>query len=173
MSTADGTDKRMSFKSDTCNTYIVYDVIMARFFQVSAERVQVFPGSCPRGYSVYIPLDITRCLRYEKTPAQYADAANACHLEGGDIIKIDSAEKFSIFKEFLVLTANISNAEVWIQGMKVSGIWRFHDGTPFIHYCPLVASNGSIETRLRSLTKDGFKCYDNVPEAQYNYVCEL
>ncbi|XP_062599529.1 uncharacterized protein LOC134261067, partial [Saccostrea cucullata] len=130
-------------------------------------------GFCPRGYSVYMPLDITRCMRYEETPAQYDDAAKACQLEGADIIKLDSAQKFKIFKEFLVLTANISRAEVWIQGRKVNGEWRFHDGAPFIHFCPLVASNGSIETRLRSMTKDDFKCYDNVPEAQYNYVCEL
>lgn len=40
------------------------------------------------------------CLKYFPVPARYSSARNLCQAEGGDLIKIDSQEKYDKFETF-------------------------------------------------------------------------
>lgn len=62
--------------------------------------------------------------------------------------------------------------EVWIQGEKTDGQWRFDDGTLIPHVCPLVTENKPAEIHLRARGRTGFDCRDAEENVLYHYTCE-
>lgn len=56
---------------------------------------------CPIGYTDVNSSTVRTCLRLELMTKQYNDAAMSCQSEGGDLIRIDSAEKYAIFQQFI------------------------------------------------------------------------
>lgn len=56
---------------------------------------------CPIGYIDVNSSTVRTCLRLELMTKQYNDAAMSCQSEGGDLIRIDSAEKYAIFQQFI------------------------------------------------------------------------
>uniref|UniRef100_K1QEB5 C-type lectin domain-containing protein n=1 Tax=Magallana gigas TaxID=29159 RepID=K1QEB5_MAGGI len=97
------------------------------------------------------------CLKYFPVPARYSSARNLCQAEGGDLIKIDSQEKYDKFETFHVPIANNTLIEVWVQGEKIEGQWKFDDGTPIPNFCPI--TTGTNPGEILSC-KDGYLTYN-------------
>lgn len=57
-------------------------------------------GSCANGYLNYDLSDSQICVKYFPIEVSYSSARANCQAEGGDLIKIDSPEKFDMFKEY-------------------------------------------------------------------------
>lgn len=112
------------------------------------------------------------CLKYFPVPASYSTAQANCQAEGGDLIKIDSQEKYDIFKDYHVGVANSTLIQVWVQGEKVGGQWQFDDGTPIPGFCPISMSNGSTEVHLRARIDTSVVCADDANYSQYHYSCQ-
>jgi hypothetical protein len=71
-------------------------------------------------------------------------------------------------------STDLENAQVWIQGEKVSGKWFFHDGTAMDpHFCPLSDSTKAAENRMRFRPSKGSSCFDQEGLKQYHFVCEI
>ncbi|XP_052692703.1 uncharacterized protein LOC128170978 [Crassostrea angulata] len=111
------------------------------------------------------------CLKYFPVLARYLSARNLCQAEDGDLIKIDSKEKFDIFKDYHVPIANSETIQVWVQGKKVGGLWQFDDGTPIPDVCPIGMSNQPGEVHYRAYGSTSFNCADAPNSDLYNYTC--
>ncbi|XP_048751426.2 uncharacterized protein LOC125663163 [Ostrea edulis] len=130
--------------------------------------------SCPSHYKEHKRDDVTICLGYSDSSMVYHAVTSSCQTEGGDLIKVDSLDKFNILKEFLKDTADLTTAEVWVQGEEVNGVWQFHDGTPFVdHFCPLFETNNKGENHMRLIPRHSFSCHDMPASRSYNFVCEV
>lgn len=57
-------------------------------------------GNCANGYLNYDLSDSQICVKYFPIQVSYSSARANCQAEGGDLIKIDSPEKFDMFKEY-------------------------------------------------------------------------
>lgn len=60
----------------------------------------LFVAPCAKGYASYDLLGSQICLKYFPVPVSYATAKANCQVEGGNLIKIDSQEKYDIFKDY-------------------------------------------------------------------------
>ncbi|XP_056001967.1 uncharacterized protein LOC130049032 [Ostrea edulis] len=139
-----------------------------------SEWKSFFELSCPSHYKEYKRDDVTICLGYSDSSMVYHAATTSCHREGGDLVKVDSPDKFNILKDLLNTTANLTTAEVWIQGEEVNEVWQFHDGTPFAdHFCPFFESNRTNESRIRLIPRFDFSCYDIGVNWLCGFVCEI
>lgn len=74
-----------------------------------------YPGGanivyCPTGYIGVNSSTVRTCLRLELMTKQYDEAATSCQSDGGDLIRIDSAEKYAIFQQFI--TSELSENQV-------------------------------------------------------------
>lgn len=128
---------------------------------------------CPTGYIGVNSLTVRTCLRLELMTKQYDEAATSCQSDGGDLIRIDSAEKYTIFQQFITNNVPLAVAEVWIQSFRDSNeIWRFHDGTVMLEHCPLETINYPGQIRIRFTIAQN-RCYDHEPTFFYNSVCEI
>lgn len=56
---------------------------------------------CPIGYIDVNFSTVRTCLRLELMTKTYSGAAISCQADGGDLIRIDSAEKYAIFLQFI------------------------------------------------------------------------
>lgn len=65
---------------------------------------------CPTGYIGVNSSTVRTCLRLELTTKKYDEAATSCQSDGGDLIRIDSAEKYAIFQQFI--TSELSENQV-------------------------------------------------------------
>lgn len=65
---------------------------------------------CPTGYIGVNSSTVRTCLRLELMTKQYDEAATSCQSDGGDLIRIDSAEKYAIFQQFI--TSELSENQV-------------------------------------------------------------
>lgn len=70
----------MGFFSDGDN--VVYSYCLTEYIDVNYSMVRT-------------------CLRLELLAKNYSDAALSCQRDGGDLIRIDSAEKYTIFQQFI------------------------------------------------------------------------
>lgn len=130
------------------------------------------PLPCADGYATYSLMSYQICLKYFPVPVTYSTAQANCQAEGGDLIKIDSQEKYDIFKDCHVPIANNTILQVWVQGEKVGGQWQFDDGTPIPDFCPISLSNRPEEIHLRARGTTSFVCLDDAYFHQRHYSCE-
>jgi hypothetical protein len=79
---------------------------------------------------------------------------------------------FSIFNSVLGNKEATENVDVWVQAIKINGVWQFEDGSPFSQVCPLGVSGNTKEIRLRFTTEHG-ECFDTQEYVTYSYVCEF
>ncbi|XP_062593280.1 uncharacterized protein LOC134254772 [Saccostrea cucullata] len=138
----------------------------------SSQWRTFIPPKCPSGYTLYeySPFDI--CLKYVPQGLNYPGANASCNGENGDLIKIDTARKFEIFKNHLEVRIPDSTTEIWVQGVETDGIWRFHDGTLIPNACPLGETNKPNETHMRSISTEDFTCHDVKAKRICHYMCE-
>nr|XP_019924464.2 uncharacterized protein LOC109619238 [Crassostrea gigas] len=127
---------------------------------------------CANGSAPYNLLGSQICLKYFPVPVIYATAKANCEAEGGNLIKIDSQEKYNIFNDYHVSVANNTVIQVWVQGEKIGGQWKFDDGTPIPEYCRFSMSNGPNEVHMRAFGSTSFACGDNPNGSPFNYSCE-
>lgn len=66
---------------------------------------------CANGYVSYDVMSYQICLKYYPVPVTYESARALCQTEGADLIKIDSQEKFDVFKDYhgMLNTSNNCN----------------------------------------------------------------
>lgn len=67
----------------------------------SLDGANVVYSYCPTEYIDVNSSMVRTCLRLELMAKNYSDAALGCQRDGGDLIRIDSAEKFTIFLQFI------------------------------------------------------------------------
>lgn len=72
----------------------------------------------------------------------------------------------------LVPIANNTLIEVWVQGEKIEGQWKFDDGTPIPNFCPITTGTNPGEIRIRARGSTSFVCWDNLNIALFHYSCE-
>lgn len=72
----------------------------------------------------------------------------------------------------LVPIANNTLIEVWVQGEKIEGQWKFDDGTPIPNFCPIFPGTNPEEIRIRARGSTSFVCWDNLNIALFHYSCE-
>ncbi|XP_052693543.1 uncharacterized protein LOC128171795 [Crassostrea angulata] len=108
------------------------------------------PLPCAEGYATFKLMSYEICMKYIPEPVSYSTAQANCQAEGADLIKIDSQEKYNIFKDYHVPIANNEILQVWVQGEKVGGQWQFDDGTQIPGFCPIGMTNEADEIRLRA-----------------------
>ncbi|XP_052695678.1 uncharacterized protein LOC128174083 [Crassostrea angulata] len=130
------------------------------------------PLPCADGYATYYLMPYQICLKYFPVPVSYSTAQANCQAEGTNLIKIDSQEKYDIFKDYHVPIANNSIIHVWVQGEKVGGQWQFDDGTLIPGFCPIRMSNKPGEVHLRAEGSTSFKCTDFHNGGPFHYSCE-
>eukprot|EP00105_Crassostrea_gigas_P040753 XP_019924901.1 PREDICTED: uncharacterized protein LOC109619399 [Crassostrea gigas] len=130
------------------------------------------PPQCGDHYVTYDLFSFQTCLKFTGVNVTYPSAVANCQAERSSVIKIDSQEKFDIFKHYVVPIANNTVTQVWVQGEKVGQQWQFHDGSPMPDFCPISMSNSSSEIRLRAYGTTSFTCVDNTDNSKYYYVCE-
>ncbi|XP_062592821.1 uncharacterized protein LOC134254313 [Saccostrea cucullata] len=128
---------------------------------------------CPQGYTFYRTSVFTTCLKYVSTEVNYKEAVSSCKQDGGDLIRIDSQEKFDIFKNHAGQYASSTAIEVWVQGEKINGQWKFHDGTLIPDFCPFVETNAPGEVHIRSSSDLDYKCVDMLESRLFHYMCEI
>jgi hypothetical protein len=61
----------------------------------------IITDRCPKGYTPYPIISLFICLKYVALNTKYPDAVNDCNADDGDLIRIDSQEKFDIFRTHL------------------------------------------------------------------------
>eukprot|EP00105_Crassostrea_gigas_P005211 XP_011418727.2 PREDICTED: uncharacterized protein LOC105321934 [Crassostrea gigas] len=130
------------------------------------------PPPCGDHYATYDLFSFQMCLKYVGVDDTYPSAVANCEAERSSVIKIDSQEKFDIFKDYVVPIANNTLTQVWVQGEKTGQEWQFHDGSPMPGFCPISTSNGPTEIRLRARGTTSFTCYDAPETSTYHYLCE-
>ena len=59
-----------------------------------------FAVPCAEGYATYKWMSYEICMKYFPVPVIYATAKANCEAEGGNLIKIDSQEKYDIFNDY-------------------------------------------------------------------------
>ncbi|XP_048751416.1 uncharacterized protein LOC125663154 [Ostrea edulis] len=125
---------------------------------------------CPQGYTTHQYTYFKICLKYVSVYVKYPDAVNHCNADGGDLIRIDSQQKFDIFKTHLGPFVHA----VWVQGKKEGTVWKFHDGTPIPnpYYCHLSLSNSQSEIYIR-YNSVANACVDASLSHMYHYMCEI
>lgn len=65
---------------------------------------------CANGYTSYEVMSYQICLKYFPVSVTYDSARALCQTDGADLIKIDSQEKFDVFKDYHgMLHVNTSN----------------------------------------------------------------
>ncbi|XP_052692927.1 uncharacterized protein LOC128171220 [Crassostrea angulata] len=129
---------------------------------------------CANGYVSYDVMAYQICLKYYPVPVTYESARALCQTEGADLIKIDSQEKFDVFKDYHVPIANNTLIQVWIESIKVNGQWQFHDGSPMPNVCKINMSGGPEEVHVRARIHGSTDLYyqDGVNEDLFHYSCE-
>jgi hypothetical protein len=55
---------------------------------------------CRVGYNAHQYTNSMICLKYVTMDTTYPDAVNSCRGDGGDLIRIESKQKFDIFKAY-------------------------------------------------------------------------
>ncbi|XP_052695677.1 uncharacterized protein LOC128174082 [Crassostrea angulata] len=130
------------------------------------------PAPCAEGYVTYRLISYEICMKYFPVPASYSTAQANCQAEGADLIKIDSQEKYDIFKDYHVPIANNASLQVWVQGEKVGGQWQFDDGTLIPGFCPIEMSNNPGEVHFRARGSTSFNCTDALNNDEFHYSCE-
>ncbi|XP_048750767.2 uncharacterized protein LOC125662565 [Ostrea edulis] len=130
------------------------------------------PPACPDGYTTYQYKYFKICLKYVAMDTKYPDAVNFCNADGGDLIRIDSQQKYDLFRAHLAPYAAINVVQVWIQGVEHGTEWKFHDGTSFPNLCSISQSNNVNEIHLRYKTPND-ACIDAPPSDRYHYMCEV
>lgn len=55
---------------------------------------------CANGYMSYEVMSYQTCLKYFPVPVTYDSARARCQADGAHLIKIDSKEKFDVFKDY-------------------------------------------------------------------------
>uniref|UniRef100_K1PDA1 Uncharacterized protein n=1 Tax=Magallana gigas TaxID=29159 RepID=K1PDA1_MAGGI len=115
-----------------------------------------FTLPCANGYATYYLMPYQICLKYFPGPVSYSTAQANCRAQDADLIKIDSQEKYDIFKDYHVRMARNDEIEVWVQGELVGGQWQFDDGTP-------IPDSFSDKQEVSKYTKNSGRMYgDNV-----------
>ncbi|XP_062579585.1 uncharacterized protein LOC134241562 [Saccostrea cucullata] len=127
---------------------------------------------CPSGYVQFQYYYLHICLKYVPTNSSYPDAVSDCKKDRGDLIRIDTTAKYDIFKNFVGEHAANGNIQVWVQGVKENGQWKFHDGSSMPAVCPVVESNVTGENHMRSINDYDFECADVKATVLYNYISE-
>lgn len=59
-----------------------------------------FVVPCTNGYATYCLMPQQICLKYFQGPVSFSTAQTKCQAEEADLIKIDSREKYEIFKDY-------------------------------------------------------------------------
>lgn len=85
---------------------LLYEVKLLGFFYPGGANIVY----CPTGYIGVNSSTVRTCLRLELMTKQYDEAATSCQSDGGDLIRIDSAEKYAIFQQFI--TSELSENQV-------------------------------------------------------------
>jgi hypothetical protein len=75
--------------------------------QCRYHYASLIPVLCPEGYNIHQYTDSTICLKYVTKGANYPDAVNNCKGDGGDLIRMDSKQKYDIFKAYLGIFFNL------------------------------------------------------------------
>ncbi|XP_062602934.1 uncharacterized protein LOC134264654 [Saccostrea cucullata] len=128
---------------------------------------------CPEGYTTYNYTYFEICLMYVPVNSKYPDAVENCKENGGDLIKIDSLEKYDIFKSFSGQYTGNGPIQVWVQGVKDNNQWRFHDGSLMPGHCLASQLDGLNEIYMRARSDLDFRCYDDSFYRKHHYVCEI
>ncbi|XP_052693542.1 uncharacterized protein LOC128171792 [Crassostrea angulata] len=130
------------------------------------------PLPCANGYASYYLMPYQICLMYFPGPVSYSTAQANCHAQDADLIKIDSQEKYDIFKDYHGPIAKNVEIEVWVQGEKVGEQWQFDDGTPIPNICPIRMGDNADQVHMRAKSSNSFKCSDAENARLCNYSCE-
>nr|XP_011434543.2 uncharacterized protein LOC105333334 [Crassostrea gigas] len=122
----------------------------------------------------YEVMSYQTCLKYYPVPVTYDSARARCQADGADLIKIDSKEKFDVFKDYHVPIANNTLIEVWIESIKVNGQWQFHDGFLMPNVCHIEMSRGPEEVHVRARIHGSTDLYyqDAPNNTPFHYSCE-
>ncbi|XP_062599755.1 uncharacterized protein LOC134261336 [Saccostrea cucullata] len=136
------------------------------------------PPHCPPGYTAYNYSYFEICLKFVPLFVNHTEAVSSCVKEGGDLIKLDSRDKFKIFqRHMLQLPPSKYPFKVWLQGEETDrkkGEWTFHDGSIFDFDCKIfMQTNQPEETHLAASNKKDFPCDDEDPANTHHYVCEI
>ncbi|XP_062580367.1 uncharacterized protein LOC134242297 [Saccostrea cucullata] len=129
-------------------------------------------GTCLLGYKLVAP---STCFRYNSTSVNYPVADAQCKTEGGALIRIDSAEKNSLFTNFVENHVNdTSVTEVWVQATRKGLLWYFDDNTlmEFDNFGVGAKSNGKFEVRARARGALLWKWQDDFNFSKFDFVCE-
>lgn len=90
----------------TLSHFVVWSKVVGFFFYPGGANIVY----CPTGYIGVNSSTVRTCLRLELMTKQYDEAATSCQSDGGDLIRIDSAEKYAIFQQFI--TSELSENQV-------------------------------------------------------------
>lgn len=66
-----------------------------------SDGAHIIYSYCPIGYIIINYSTVRTCLMLELMTKYYNGAALGCQTDGGDLIRIDSAEKYTIFQQFI------------------------------------------------------------------------
>ncbi|XP_061190699.1 uncharacterized protein LOC133198681 [Saccostrea echinata] len=113
------------------------------------------------------------CLKYVPAPKSYPEAVISCLTDGGDLIKLDSIEKYNIFRNHSAQYTDSSSIQIWVQGVKTGSEWRFHDGSLMPEILTISETNGAGEIHIRSRSADDFTFRDAGPLSNFHYMCEI
>ncbi|XP_062569130.1 uncharacterized protein LOC134231215 [Saccostrea cucullata] len=128
--------------------------------------------TCPTGYVVYHHTYIDICLLYVPIKAKYTIASSHCKQNGGDLIKIDTLEKYDFFKYYLGQYTGNGQFQVLVQEIEENNTqWRFHDGTLMPGHCLASLSGLEGKIHMRAMSSLDFKCQDAYPTDKYHFMC--
>ncbi|XP_061190272.1 uncharacterized protein LOC133198147 [Saccostrea echinata] len=142
-------------------------------FDISVQSEMTSLAHCPSAYAVYDYTHFNICLRYISISANYTEAVSRCQQDGGDLVRIDSFQKYDIFKGHIGHYAADDSSQIWVQGVEINDQWIFHDRTLMPVICPLFESNISGKIHLTSYVYHNFSCFDSSPSSEHHYVCEI
>ncbi|XP_062593281.1 uncharacterized protein LOC134254773 [Saccostrea cucullata] len=132
------------------------------------------PPHCPPGYTVYKYLFFEICLKFVPSSSNHSEADTNCSNEGAELPKLDSWEKYNIFRSHMRQQRLNYHYTVWLQGEEIDGVWRFRDGTFFDNNCKTIRqTNYPEETHLTSSSETDFGCDDEDPANKHHHVCEI
>ncbi|XP_061179917.1 uncharacterized protein LOC133188480 [Saccostrea echinata] len=129
-------------------------------------------GTCLPGYELVAP---RICLKYNSTSVNYTVADALCKADGGFLIRIDSAEKNSLFINFIENHVDdTSGTQVWVQATKNGSSWYFDDNTriDFENFGDGANSNGPNEKWARARGALAFQWQDGQDSDEFSVVCE-
>ncbi|XP_062569989.1 uncharacterized protein LOC134232028 [Saccostrea cucullata] len=129
-------------------------------------------GTCLPGYQLVAP---RTCYKYNSSSVSYPVADALCKAEGGALIRIDSAEKNSVFTNFVENhVSDTSGTQVWVQATRKGSFWYFDDNTliEFDNFGVGANSNGELEIRFRAREALQWKWQDGLDIDQFSFVCE-